>query len=139
MGWSSVTAALEGAVLVSPVWVLLFAVLVRIGRRRRADRLPAVLDSAADVLCAVSVLGIVSLTLLNPGTVGGLVLVPFSVTASSGPGVTGLCQNGGNAALFLPLGAFLPPALGRRPADGAGGRSGPRALSGGPLRLTTAL
>ncbi|WP_017555881.1 VanZ family protein [Nocardiopsis baichengensis] len=110
MGRSSVTAALEGAVLVSPVRVLLFAVLVRIRRRRRADRLPAVLDSAADLLCAVSVLGIVSLTLLNPGTVGGLALVPFSVTASSGPEVTGLCQNGGNVALFLALGAFLSPA-----------------------------
>lgn len=114
MGWSSLSSALEALVLLSPLWLSAFALLVWIRGRRERRWGRAVADSAADVLAACALLGIAALTLLTPGSTKDVELVPFRDMTASGLGLTGLFQNGGNVALFAPLGALLPLALGRR-------------------------
>ncbi|WP_157982454.1 VanZ family protein [Nocardiopsis sp. FIRDI 009] len=75
------------------------------------------MDSAFDAL-TLGVLALMSIiTLVNPGSSGGVELVPFADIAAAGWGLTGLYQNGGNIAMFVPLGALLPLALGGRLAS----------------------
>lgn len=89
---------------------LAFAVLI--WAQWEGRRVRAVVDSTANVLTVGTLLGIASLTLVNPGSGGGVELVPFRDMAASGLGATGMYQNGGNVALFMPLGTVLPRALG---------------------------
>ncbi|WP_190394242.1 VanZ family protein [Nocardiopsis quinghaiensis] len=106
---------LESSVVLSPLVALLAAVVawVRVWRGRPWKR--AVPESVLDVLPLATLFPILVLTLFNPGSGGAISLVPFSDMSSSGfGGMTGLYQNGGNIALFMPLGALLPLAWGHR-------------------------
>ncbi|MFD6951371.1 hypothetical protein A6A08_23165 [Nocardiopsis sp. TSRI0078] len=112
---SSVATALEASIVLSPVVALVTAVVawVRVRRGRPCKR--AALESVLDVLSLATLFPILVLTLFNPGSSGGISLVPFSDMSDSGLGsMTGLYQNGGNIALFVPLGAVLPLAWRRR-------------------------
>ncbi|WP_170181461.1 VanZ family protein [Haloactinospora alba] len=115
MGFSSVTVALEAAVVFSPAVALAITALVwwRIRRDKPAVRVRVLLDSTADVLVPCALLLVSVLTLVNPGSGGGVVLVPFTGMLSTGMSMTTLYQSGGNIALFVPLGALLPLAYGR--------------------------
>ncbi|GAA4899694.1 VanZ family protein [Streptomonospora salina] len=114
MGTSTLRPVAELVVVLLPAVVLIVAALAMWRIRQGRPAAGAVAASAADVLAVFALLPVYSATLATPGTHGGLVLVPFSDMFATGLSATALYQSGGNIALFMPLGALLPLAFGRR-------------------------
>ncbi|WP_083936291.1 VanZ family protein [Nocardiopsis ganjiahuensis] len=114
MGFSSATSLASDVLVLSPIAVLVAIGLFLLHRRNTRKWPQAVFNSTVDTL-ALGVLTLIAVvTLVNPGGGGGVELVPFADLTASGWSRTGAYQNGGNIAMFLPLGVLLPFTLGGR-------------------------
>lgn len=115
MGFSTVTGLFIAFIYSSPALALIISIGALLQMRRGKAWKDAIFRSVVDTLAIFSLAPVIVLTLVTPGgSFSSVELAPFADMWSTGWTTTTIYQNGGNILMFLPFGALLPLAFGRR-------------------------